>query len=57
MIQSHKLQPMQCAALVKLSLCALPWLLASKNEPAAYLPRAFCSSDIRDRFIDCVAML
>jgi hypothetical protein len=55
MMQSHKLQPMQGAALVKLSLCALPAQAAGpKTEPAAYLPRAFCTSG---SFIYSFAML
>jgi hypothetical protein len=55
MMQSHKLQTMQGAALVKLFLCALPAQAAGpKTEPAAYLPRAFCTSG---SFIDCFAML
>jgi hypothetical protein len=46
---------MQGAALVKLSLCTLSAQAAGpKTEPAAYSPRAFCTSG---SFIDCFAML
>jgi len=55
MMQAHKLQPMQDTALVKLFLCALTALAAGpETEPAAYFPRAFCTSG---SFIDCFAML
>jgi hypothetical protein len=55
MMQSQKLQAMQGAALDKPFLCGLPALaVGPETEPAAYLPRAFCTSC---SFIDCFAML